>query len=67
MVQRRAFFPPLFPLYLSCFQKVIPVVEQKWSEAKTFFNEEVSPEVQKVYEAAVAGAEKVKEREAQKE
>ncbi|KAI6242614.1 hypothetical protein M3Y99_00165800 [Aphelenchoides fujianensis] len=48
-------------------EKVFPVVEQKFNEAKTFFNEEVSPEVQKIYEAAVEGSEKVKEREAQKE
>ncbi|KAI6172391.1 hypothetical protein M3Y98_00967900 [Aphelenchoides besseyi] len=44
-------------------EKVFPVIEEKWNDAKQFFNEEVSPEVQKIYEAAVEGSEKVKERE----
>lgn len=38
---------------------MVPVVEEKWNQAKEFVKEEVVPEARKVYEAAVSAHERL--------
>lgn len=42
------------------FQKAVPALEEKWLQFKSFVNEEVAPQLQKVYEAAIEASERQK-------
>uniref|UniRef100_A0A915EFN5 Uncharacterized protein n=1 Tax=Ditylenchus dipsaci TaxID=166011 RepID=A0A915EFN5_9BILA len=41
-------------------EKAVPVLEEKWQQFKSFINDDVAPEVQKIYEAGVEANERRK-------
>ncbi|KAI1726698.1 hypothetical protein Ddc_03959 [Ditylenchus destructor] len=47
-------------------EKAIPVLEEKWQQFKTFINDDVAPEVQKIYEAGVEASERQKAKNGEK-